>query len=986
MKRFHVSSSLLVLLLCSLAGAAQQVVATNTNVAVPPLINFSGTLADASGKPLTSSVAATFSLYSEQTGGAALWIETQNVTPDSSGHYTVMLGSTSSAGLPANIFVAGEAHWLGVQIEGEAEQPRVLIVSAPYALKAGDAQTLGGLPASAFVLTAPASTATTAASDSASAAANGSVTSATTSDVTTSGGTENAVPLFTTSTNIQNSILVQSGRAAISVAGKLNLPATGIATSSAGKDSQVQTLVASSYNSSTSAAVTQTFQWQAEPAGNDTSSPSGSLNLLFGSGTATPAETGLNIASNGLITFATGQTFPGTGDGTITGVTAGTDLTGGGTSGNVTLNVNTSALNSTYAQLGAANTFTGNQAITGNLTDTGNITATGSISAASETVTSTTGTAVNVTGLIQGLYVTATATTDPVAVNAATSNGTAVYGQDSGTNSTSTGVLGLSSSPTGVGVLGEANNSSSSSQGVGVYGTSASQTGIGVEGRASAASGEFGIGVYGTAANLLGIGVEGNATGAYGLGGLFYGGPSGSASGGSGLLAYGGADTSSAGYGAGNGGTLQGGLSANGQGGDGLDAYAGGTNSSTQTGGNGVLAFAGIGAGYADGFPIAGVSAVGPYSGTSSGSDGPGVFGSDSTMSSTGGGYLGFDIGVWGDAGQGQYGVIGTGENSIAVLGENNSSSRPALSAQNQSSSSTAQAIVASDSSLSEAIAIIGGTGCSGTMGIQFALGGMSSNCENYTLQGDGSGNTYLNASGSGKIVFRINNGSNPSPMAVNNNGSVTIGTLDVTNSLTKPSGSFKIDHPLDPANKYLYHSFVESPDMMNIYNGNIATDGEGLATVTLPDWFEALNKDFRYQLTVIGQFAQAIVAHKIENNQFQIRTSLPNVEVSWQVTGIRQDAFANAHRIQTEVEKAPQDRGHYLHPELFGAPETARIGYEAPSVLAPAEVRSADASAPHHGAITRRTPPIQHRPLPAPRKLPAVQTPPKPITTQASR
>jgi hypothetical protein len=144
-------------------------------------------------------------------------------------------------------------------------------------------------------------------------------------------------------------------------------------------------------------------------------------------------------------------------------------------------------------------------------------------------------------------------------------------------------------------------------------------------------------------------------------------------------------------------------------------------------------------------------------------------------------------------------------------------------------------------------------------------------------------------------------------------------GHVDVIGALSKSSGSFKIDHPLDPANKYLYHSFVESPDMMNIYNGNVTTDGSGTAVVNMPAWFEALNTDFRYQLTVIGQFAQAMVAAKMNNGSFTIKTSKPGVEVSWQVTGIRQDAWANAHRIQVEVEKAPQDQGHYLHPELFG-------------------------------------------------------------------
>jgi len=156
-------------------------------------------------------------------------------------------------------------------------------------------------------------------------------------------------------------------------------------------------------------------------------------------------------------------------------------------------------------------------------------------------------------------------------------------------------------------------------------------------------------------------------------------------------------------------------------------------------------------------------------------------------------------------------------------------------------------------------------------------------------------------------------------------------GNVYISGNLAKGSGSFKIDHPLDPANKYLYHSFVESPDMMNVYNGNVVTNQHGVATVTLPDYFEALNQDFRYQLTVIGQFAQAIVARKITHNRFVIRSSKPNVEVSWQVTGIRHDAYADAHRIEVEVEKAPQEQGRYLHPELFGAPTEQAIGYQVP-------------------------------------------------------
>jgi hypothetical protein len=141
---------------------------------------------------------------------------------------------------------------------------------------------------------------------------------------------------------------------------------------------------------------------------------------------------------------------------------------------------------------------------------------------------------------------------------------------------------------------------------------------------------------------------------------------------------------------------------------------------------------------------------------------------------------------------------------------------------------------------------------------------------------------------------------------------------LNVKGNLTKGGGSFKIDHPLDPANKYLYHSFVESPDMMNIYNGNVTTNKDGEATVELPDYFEALNRDFRYQLTVIGRFAQAIVAEKISGNHFRIKTSSPHIEVSWQVTGVRQDAYANAHRIPVEELKPEKERGSYLYPDAL--------------------------------------------------------------------
>ena len=151
------------------------------------------------------------------------------------------------------------------------------------------------------------------------------------------------------------------------------------------------------------------------------------------------------------------------------------------------------------------------------------------------------------------------------------------------------------------------------------------------------------------------------------------------------------------------------------------------------------------------------------------------------------------------------------------------------------------------------------------------------------------------------------------------------LGNATVVGNLSKGGGSFKIDHPLDPANKYLYHSFVESPDMMNIYNGNITTDADGYATITMPEWFSPLNRDFRYQLSVIDENAPDMhfvrVAKKMYGNSFVIKSIPGNLEVSWQVTGIRQDAWANKNRIAVEVDKAAADKGLYLHPEAFGLP-----------------------------------------------------------------
>ena len=159
----------------------------------------------------------------------------------------------------------------------------------------------------------------------------------------------------------------------------------------------------------------------------------------------------------------------------------------------------------------------------------------------------------------------------------------------------------------------------------------------------------------------------------------------------------------------------------------------------------------------------------------------------------------------------------------------------------------------------------------------------------------------------------------------VSNSGSAGVfsGNVDVIGTLTKSAGTFKIDDPLDPANKYLSHSFVESPDMKNIYDGVAALDANGEATVQLPEYFAALNKDYRYQLTAMGGPGPNLyIAEEIANNQFKIAGGKGGMKVSWQVTGIRQDAYANAHRTPVEAEKPGKEKGTYLYPELFGQPE----------------------------------------------------------------
>jgi hypothetical protein len=186
-----------------------------------------------------------------------------------------------------------------------------------------------------------------------------------------------------------------------------------------------------------------------------------------------------------------------------------------------------------------------------------------------------------------------------------------------------------------------------------------------------------------------------------------------------------------------------------------------------------------------------------------------------------------------------------------------------------------------------------------------------------------GGGNGVGNAGGDG-IVAKGGSGDGG---AGTGRAGVFNGDVQVTGNLSKGGGSFKIDHPLDPENKYLYHSFVESPDMMNIYNGNAKLDSNGEATVELPEWFGVLNKDFRYSLTALGAPGPNLyIAEEVAENHFKIAGGTPGAKVSWTLTGIRQDAWANAHRIKVEEEKTERERGLFLYPELFNQPEEKSV------------------------------------------------------------
>ncbi len=161
-------------------------------------------------------------------------------------------------------------------------------------------------------------------------------------------------------------------------------------------------------------------------------------------------------------------------------------------------------------------------------------------------------------------------------------------------------------------------------------------------------------------------------------------------------------------------------------------------------------------------------------------------------------------------------------------------------------------------------------------------------------------------------------------------------GTVVIPGNLTVVgTKAFTMDHPLDPLNKLLVHAAIESNEVLNAYSGNITTDSSGKAMVSLPDYFEALNKDFRYQLTVVGGgFAQAIVSREVKGNQFEVATNQPNIKVSWEVKGVRNDERMKKFPFVAEAEKVGAMKGKYFDAVAYNVarPKAANVNPGAPS------------------------------------------------------
>ncbi len=620
------------------ATAATQTAAQSAAAApqVPRLVKFSGIVqnfnADEAGSGVlardsasvpTNVIGVTFSLYSQQTGGVALWSEVQNVRVDSTGRYTVQLGSTQADGLPVELFSSAQAQWLGVRQEGQAEQPRIMLLSVPYALKAEDAETFGGKPPSAYMAALNSGTGV----NGATLGRNGKQAPA------GGGGTTNYIALWTSSTNLGDSVMYQSSNN------------VGIGTTSPGYP-----LTVSGNNTGTIISVTQAGSGIGVNAYSYSTSGGGTAVLGKTQGTSGIGVRGESLAS-------TGDTIGvyGTADSNAGIAVQGTVIAATGDTVGVQGNSASDAGVGVYGFVSATTGIT--VAVQGITRSSDGIGVSGSASATSGSNFGVQGDSDSPEGV--GVYGNASASsgdTTGVYGLVQSSEGDGVLGSAAATSGNAAGVRGVSSSDSGTGVYGEASDTSGDV--VGVYGTTSSPEGEAVYGHNTGESGQS-IGVYGVSDSASGIAIIGTSTttsaGAYGVVGNSAsptGGGMGATNSSTTGVAYGiqASTASTTGFGAAGRATATTGVNT---------GVIGETSSSS---GYGVVGSATSTEGAAYG--VGGIV----YS-----PEGVGVYGTGVAASEEGGTVSDRPLGAWGDTNQeGGIGVLGTADDAIAVAGYNN--------------------------------------------------------------------------------------------------------------------------------------------------------------------------------------------------------------------------------------------------------------------------------------------------------------------------
>jgi hypothetical protein len=461
MRRISIAIALSTFLFVSMASAQRA-----TSTTVPNLIRYSGTLKDAEGAALPSTATGvTFAIYKQQDGGASVWMETQTVTPDANGNYSVLLGSTTATGLPTDLFSQQEQRWLGVQIQGLAEGPRVLLVSVPYAFKAHEAETLGGKSLSDFVLANGANSPANGCNANQTSSSTGSHLTATAAGAK-KGAASDGPTNFSGSTTDQIVGVTQSGTGAGIISSASSKALVGTATSTSGTAIGVE----GGSNGSGGYGV----------YGNVTSATGATVGVKGNSqSSAGTGVRGTNIATTGATTGVSGYVNSAAGTAGSFNNAAGGMILSGQNNGVVKLSVDGS----------------------------GNITSQGTLSGAGMTGTTSAATGVGLTG-------NATNTTGAntgVMGETASINGTGVAGYANTTTGSNVGVYGQTNSNAGWGVYGEADSTSGQTFGVEGNNQSSGQNSSGVLGYENSATGAV-YGVQGFSASSQGVGIQANNT------------------------------------------------------------------------------------------------------------------------------------------------------------------------------------------------------------------------------------------------------------------------------------------------------------------------------------------------------------------------------------------------------------------------------------------------------------------------------------------